>query len=46
MKPEVFALLVLMYASIFAFGYVLGKWRGYLDGLPKRDGKGRFTKED
>lgn len=39
-------LYMMGYAFAFAAGYVLGKWCGYLDALPKRDEKGRFTKED
>lgn len=46
MEPQTLMLLVLVYAFVFAFGYALGKWRGYLDALPKRDDKGRFAKED
>lgn len=46
METETLILMVLVYTSVFAFGYALGKWRGYLDALPKRDEKGRFTKED
>lgn len=46
MEPQTLILLVLVYGFVFAFGYALGKWRGYLDALPKRDDKGRFIKED
>lgn len=46
METETLILMVIVYTSVFAFGYTLGKWRGYLDALPKRDEKGRFIKED
>lgn len=39
-------LFLMAYTAAFAFGYVLGKWNGYHDALPKRDERGRFKKED
>ena len=38
-------LLILAWVAAGAFGYMIGRWNGYKDALPKRDTRGRFTKE-
>ena len=44
--PNTILLYVLGYTAVFAFGYITGRWHGYLDALPKRDKSGRFTSKD
>ncbi len=40
------AICILGYVFAGAFGFAVGKWRGYLDALPPRDEIGRFKKKD